>query len=243
MIAPITLASLLPDSLARLVLLDVPVDPTAPDARELLREELAKQEYQAARPTWFDLLAKWIQDRIGDLIGSTGTGGPPGLGAGIIILLVAVAVTVAFFIFGLPRINRKSTVTGTLFGEDDFRDAAAIRAAAESAASRGEYDLAITEAFRALARGLAERTILTVNPGSTAHGFSERAGAPFPGLAADFVAAAVIFDDVRYLGRPGTRDHYDQVATLEKTARQTRPANLDEASDDSPTRPGIAVPS
>jgi len=243
MIAPFSLAPLLPDLLARAAHFDVPVDPTAPDARDLLREELAKQEYQAARPTWFDLVAKWIQDRIGDLFGSVGTGGPPGLGAGVIVVLVAAAVIVAFFIFGLPRINRKSTVAGTLFGEDDFRDAAAIRAAAESAASRGEYDLAITEAFRALARGLAERTILTVNPGSTAHGFSERAGVPFPCLAADFVAAAVIFDEVRYLGRPGTREHYDQVATLERTARQAKPANLDGSAEDSPTRSGIAVPS
>ena len=241
MIAPFGQAPIA-DALTRTLRRDVPVDPTAPEAREWLRQELAKQEYQAARPTWFDQLAKWIQDRIGDLIGTSGPGGPPGLGGTVIVVLVVAAIVIAFFVFGVPRLNRKSTVAGALFGEDDFRDAAAMRAAAESAAARGEYDLAIAEAFRALARGLAERTILTVNPGSTARDFSERAGTPFPGLAEEFVAAAVIFDEVRYLGRPGTREHYDQVATLEKLARQAKPAQFDDASGDAPASTGIAVP-
>jgi len=213
------------------VRLAVPVDPTAPDARELLREELSKQEYQAARPTWFDLLAKWVQDRIEDLLSGATGGGPPGAPIGIVLVLIAVALVIAFLVFGLPRINRRSAVSGALFGEDDFRDAAGIRAAAESAAARGEYELAITESFRAIARGLAERTILTVNPGSTARDFSERAGVPFPALAADFAAAAIVFDDVRYLDRPGTREHYDQVAALEKLARQTKPALVGPAAD------------
>jgi hypothetical protein len=241
MIASLTLASLLPDTLARSVGFDVPVDPTAPEGREWLREELAKQEYQAARPTWFDQLAKWIQDRIGDLLGSSTTGGPPGFGAVIVFALVLAAIVVAFFVFGRPRINRKSAVSGALFGEDDFRDAAGIRAAAESAAARGEYELAITEAFRAIARGLAERTILTVNPGSTARDFSERAGVPFPQFAAEFAAAAVIFDEVRYLGRPGTAEHYEQVATLERLARQAKPVTFDESSGPSASA-GLAVP-
>jgi len=206
----------------------VPVDPTAPEGREWLREELAKQEYQAARPTWFDLLAKWVQDRIGDLLSNVGGGGPPGFGFLIVLVIIVVAIVLAFLVFGLPRINRRSTVTGALFGDDDYRDAAGIRAAAESAAARGEYELAITEAFRAIARGLAERTILTVNPGSTARDFSERAGIPFPALADDFVAAATVFDEVRYLDRPGTRERYEQVSTLEKRARQTKPVLADD---------------
>jgi len=203
--------------------LDVPVDPSAEEARRLLREELSKQEYQAERPTWFDLFATWVRDQIENAFGSGPGGGPPGAAFGIILVIIVAALVIAFLVFGLPRLNRRSQVSGALFGENDDRDSISIRQAASAAASAGDYTLAVAEAFRGLARGLAERTILTVTPGSTARDFSARAGIPFPDLAAEFTDAAVNFDDVRYLGREGTRAQYEQVATLEKTVRGTRP--------------------
>ena len=203
--------------------LDVPVDPSADEARRLLREELSKQEYQAERPTWFDLFATWVREQIENAFGAGPGGGPPGAAFGIILVIIVAALVIAFLVFGLPRLNRRSTVSGVLFGENDDRDSAAIREAASAAASAGDYSLAVAEAFRGLARGLAERTILTVTPGSTARDFSVRAGVPFPDLAAAFTDAAANFDDVRYLGKEGTRAQYEQVTTLEKTVRGTKP--------------------
>lgn len=206
-----------------LVRLEVPVDPTAPEARELLRDELSKQEYLAAQPTWFDLLATWIRDQLEKLFQQSPGSGPPGTLFGAVLLAILVALIIAFLVFGLPRLNRRSRVTGALFGENDDRDAAAMREAAASAAAAGDYTLAVAESFRSLARGLSERTILKLNPGSTARDFSTRAGVPFPDLATGFADAASSFDAVRYLGREGTREQYDQVATLEKTVRATKP--------------------
>ncbi|MDJ0335881.1 DUF4129 domain-containing protein [Salinibacterium sp. G-O1] len=201
---------------------DVPVDPDAPEAADLLITELSKPAYQAAKPTWFDLLAKAVQDwlstlRLGDVQG------PPVLGIGVIVAIVVVGIVVAFLIFGLPRFNRRSTVTGSLFGDDDHRTAAQIRDDAEAAAARGDHSTAVAEMFRSIARGLAERSIITTSPGTTARDFAIASSTPFPELGEALRTAATSFDDVRYLGREGTAAQFQQVATLEKNLRAARP--------------------
>ena len=206
---------------------DVPVDPDGPEARQLLLDELAKPAYTQAQPNWFDRLAssfvEWIQS-----LGFGPDGQPPPIGTAVIIAIVVAAIIILFLVFGVPRINRRSRVTGSLFGDDDSRTAAVIRRFAEQAASAGDYKLAIAEMFRSIARGLAERTVLTTSPGTTAHDFGARAGRLFPDHASALDAAALAFDDVRYLGGPGTADQYATVAALEKDLRAARPTLLEE---------------
>lgn len=201
----------------------VPVDPEAPEAQQWLRDELAKTEYQSAKPTWFDRLADGIREWFESLQFDAGDG-PPALGMLIVVVLVVLVVVVALLMFGLPRFNRRSRVTGLLFGEDDDRTAADMRIAAERAAAGGDHSRAIAETFRSIARGLAERTILTVTPGTTARSFATRAAEVFPAFGAELVAASGAFDAVRYLGRDGTVEQYEQVAALERSLRSTRPA-------------------
>lgn len=201
---------------------DVPVDPDAPTAQQWLVDELSKPAYQAAKPTLFDRIAKAISDWLDSLqLGSVQ--GPPALGIGVVIAIVLAGIVVAFLIFGVPRLNRRSAVTGSLFGEDDVRDAARMRQAAEAAARAGDYTLAIAELFRSIARGLAERTIVTTSPGTTARDFAGRAGIPFPAFAERLLSSAAVFDGVRYLDRTGTRDQYDEIAVLERDLRATKP--------------------
>ena len=203
------------------IALGVPVDPEAQEARQWLVDELSKPEYRAAQPTWFDLLASAISDWLSSLTTGAG-GGPPGIGTLIVVLLVAVVLVVAFLVFGLPRLNRRSTVGGVLFGDDDDRDAAAMRASAQLAAANGDYSLAVAESFRAIARGLVERTVLTTMPGTTAHDFALRAAGAFPASAASLASAAAAFDDVRYLGGKGSREQYERVAALDAELRTAR---------------------
>ena len=201
----------------------VPVDPEPPEARQWLVDELSKPQYQAAKPTLFDQIAKAISDWFSSLqIGTVE--GPPAFGLGVILVLVAAALVVAFLIFGVPRLNRRSRVAGVLFGEDDDRGSADMRRDAAAAASRGDYATAIAELFRALARGLAERTIVTVTPGTTARGFAGRAGITFPQFADRLVTAAEAFDAVRYLGHPGSVEGYEALVALESEVRAARPA-------------------
>lgn len=201
---------------------DVPVDPTAPVAQQWLVDELAKPVYQAAKPTLFDRVAK----AIGDWLDSLQVGnlqGPPAFGISVVIVIIVIVLVVAFLIFGVPRLNRRSTVAGSLFGAEDARDAAAIRQAAEAAARAGDYSAAVVEMFRAIARGLAERTIVTTSPGTTARDFADRAGTAFPLLTERLAESAASFDDVRYLGRQGSAPRYEFIAALERDLRAARP--------------------
>jgi hypothetical protein len=209
---------------------DVPVDPDAPEARDWLIDELGKAPYQGAKPSLLDRIAQQVLDWFGDLIDwLTGAGGQPGHAEAPVWLLailipVAIIAVLAFVIYGLPRLNRRSRLTGALFGEDDDRGAAALRRAAAAAADAGDFTTAIAELFRALARGLAERTLVTTDPGTTAGAFARRTGEVFPAEGEALQACARDFDAVRYLGRAGTREQWERLVALEARLRSARPA-------------------
>lgn len=209
------------------VLADVPVDPDADTARDLLLGELGKPVYQEARPTWFDLASKAVGDWLASLRVPDGSGFS-GLIPLVVVIVVVVLVLVVFLVFGRPRLNRRSQHSaGALFGDDDSRSAAEQRAAAARAAARGDFTVAIQEAFRGLARGLAERTVLSTAPGTTAQDFARRAGVAFPTLQVELAAGAARFDGVRYLDQPGTREGYEGIAALDRRVQSERPAALE----------------
>lgn len=199
----------------------VPVDPDAGPARRWIIAELSKPEYRAAQPTWFDRLSSDFWNWLNGLtLQADGvTQGPILL---IVCAIVVAAIVAAYFVFGPPRLNRRSAI-GMLFGEDDDRDAAAMRRAAEDAAARGDYTAAIQELFRSIARGLVERTIVTTTPGTTARDFAVRAAVAFPALADRLISSATAFDRVRYLGAPGTEDDYLAIAELESELHAAHP--------------------
>jgi hypothetical protein len=207
----------------------VPVDPDAEEARRWLLRELAKPEYEAAKPTWFDRLSAAVRDWFASLqIG--GLEGPPLVGFLVVLAVVLAVVLVAFLVFGLPRLRRRSAVTGDLFGTNDARSAAELRAAANQLAAAGDFAAATAEMFRAIARGLAERVIVDTAPGTTAHGFAERAAGEFPAFGERLREAADAFDEVRYLGRSGNEDSYRAVSSLEEQLRSATPRPLAEAA-------------
>ncbi|GAB3585326.1 DUF4129 domain-containing protein [Leifsonia lichenia] len=205
---------------------DIPVDPSSPDARQWIGDELAKPEYQTAKPTWFDLASKAVQDWIASLFqGPGGDAGPVLLLA--VVLVIAGLIVAAFFIFGRPRINRRTTDgRRSLFGDDDTRTAAQLRRSAASAATAGDWVQAIEEQFRAVAQGLDERTIVTVSPGTTANEFARRAASVVPSERERLLAAARAFDDVRYLERQGTQAQYQQLVALDQSLQDVRLPSL-----------------
>jgi hypothetical protein len=209
---------------------DVPVDPDAPQAHDWLVDELSKPEYQAAQPTFLDRLAQqvleWLADLLDWLSGAQGAGPQTDAPLWLLAVIVPIAIVLllAFLLYGLPRLNRRSAVTGALFGEDDARDAASIRRAAERAAAAGDYTTAIAELFRSLARGLAERTLVATFPGTTAREYARRAAIVFPAEADALSTAALDFDGVRYLDRVGTPEQWAAMVALEQRLRSARPA-------------------
>ncbi|TFC19533.1 DUF4129 domain-containing protein [Cryobacterium algoritolerans] len=209
------------------VLAGIPVDPDAPEARLWLREELAKAPYQAARPTWFDRLSQAILDWFGSLVAPSGAG-LAGWVPLIVTIIIAAVLAALFLIFGLPRLNRRSSLATELFGVNDRRTAADLRTAALAAASHREWNLAGEEMFRALARGLFERTILMTTPGTTAHAVAERAAEAFPGDRVRLATAADVFDGLRYLGQVGTEEGFLALAALESDLRGAAPVRRED---------------
>lgn len=214
-------------SLAALLRTDVPVDPDAPDARKLLLDELGKPEYAAARPTLIDRIAQAIQDWLGSFRAPQ-DGSVPDLFPLVVTVLIVGLIVAAFFVFGRPRLRRRSTATGSLFSDsDDVRSSSELRASAQKAAAAGDFVVAIEEMFRAIARELAERTVVSVTPGTTAQEFAARAGRAFPDQAGRLMRGASGFDGVRYLDEPGSRQAFDEVAALDRELTSARPSRLD----------------
>jgi hypothetical protein len=202
--------------------LDPPVTPNGPTAQGWILGELSKNEYAASRPTPFDIFATDVRNFLNSLTAPS-VGGVPGLGPLILVILIAVVLVIAFLVFGLPRLNRRSRITGELFGDDDQRSAAQILSAARAAAATGDYSLAVIEGMRASARVLAERTLLTMYPGTTAHAFSRQAAVLFPGSATQLEQTAAVFDRVRYLGARGTEAEWRDTERLAGELRTIQP--------------------
>lgn len=202
---------------------DIPVDPDRDQGQQWILEELSKPEYVAARPTWWDLLSKAVWDWFNSLR----IDGAPTTQIPLMVLLLFVIAGVivgAYFIFGRPKINRRSSVIGSLFGENEERTSRDLRRAANTAAANADWTLAIEELFRSLARSLAERVLVATDPGTTASGFASRAGVVFPEYSQRLASSATVFDNVRYLGKAGTEVDYATLATLEAELRSARPA-------------------
>ncbi|MGX5695871.1 DUF4129 domain-containing protein [Agromyces soli] len=201
---------------------DIPVEPDGEEARRWLQDELAKPEYRAAEPTWFDRLMKAIGDWLGDLLG-TGVGLPQPVVVGSIVLVVAGLIVVGLLVFGVPRLRRRARGAVALFDDGDTRDLAELRRAAAEAAARGDWALAIEERFRAIVRGLVDRELIRVHPGTTAKGAADASATTLPAFAGELAAAAALFDEVRYLGRDGSAAGYERLASLDETLWRTTP--------------------
>lgn len=200
-----------------------PLTPDDDTARRWLLLELSKPEYAAARPSWFDLLSQ----RVANWLGSLHLGGAGGGGAGwlavIGIGLAVLVVLAALLRFGLPRLNRRARATRLGGDVVDTRSAEQLRAAADRAAAQGDWSLAVIERFRAVAASLAERTVVAVRPGTTAHEVAMQAAVVFPAESAELRAAADAFDAARYLGRTADRAGSDRIRALDERVRRATP--------------------
>jgi hypothetical protein len=208
------------------VALDVPVDPTAPEARDWLIEELSKPEYAAAQPSLFDRLSQAFFDWLARLF-QPGEAVPTDWIPVALVVAIVLAIVVALLVWGVPRLNRRSRAAHGLFGDDDTRTADELRRSSERFAADGDWTNATLDRFRALARDLTERTIVFVSPGTTAHDFAARAADAFPDAGTQLAFAARVFDDVRYLGTDGSAEQYESLRTLDGELAGRTPARLE----------------
>ncbi|QNA92301.1 MULTISPECIES: DUF4129 domain-containing protein [unclassified Microbacterium] len=198
--------------------------PDGDEARRWAQDELANPKYADATPTWFDLVARDIGRFLADLFSSE-NGANVGPWALIVVsAIIAAALIAALLIWGRPRSSRAVRRARTdLLGESDDRTAAQLRSDADRSARDGDWDLATILRYRALARGLLERDLIDPAPGATAQAIAREASTVFADEADAMRRAAVLFDDVRYLGHPATAESYRDLADTDDRLRARRP--------------------
>ena len=198
--------------------LDPPLDPTSPEARDWLEEELRKPVYREPEG-----LLERLWDWLGRLLsGTDGTGGLPGW---TIWLAAALGLAVVGMVV-LRSLRAERRVTGAPAGavlEGPTRSAAEHRATAAAALESGDADTAVLEAYRALARSAVERTLLDDLPGRTAHEVAVALATVFPADAGRLAWAADTFDAVRYGRWAAGRDAARAVVALDEDLAATRP--------------------
>ncbi|ACZ31531.1 hypothetical protein Xcel_2516 [Xylanimonas cellulosilytica DSM 15894] len=191
-------------ALVALVGADVPVTPDRETARRWLVEELARPEY-ATQPSLLQRLWEWFT---GLFDGLQGLDAPPWQVLAGIVAVAALVIVVSRWVAGPVRLARRRRGSAVVTASDDARTAAQLRAAADAAAARGDWPLAVTERFRAVVRSLEDRTILDERPGRTAQEAAADAGDRLPAHATALAVAATLFDGVLY-GHRGARESDD----------------------------------
>lgn len=196
------------------------VDPD--EARRRILEELSKGEYHR-RGSIIDWLLGLLQDWVSSLVDGAGSGRTAGLA--IAIALGAVIVVLAVLVLRRTgRIRRRAVVRAeTALDAEPALTAAQLRVCAEHARDDARADEAVVLAFRALVRDLAERTLLDLTDGMTAHEAAEGAASAFPELRHRLALAARAFDTAAYSWRPATAKQADDAVRLAEYVAQASP--------------------
>lgn len=200
-----------------------PLIPDGDEARQLAEQELAKNAYIDAAPTWFDRWARSIADFFVSLFNPDGQG-PGGIFGFLLVVLILVGVLVAvFLVWGRPQRTYSQRAKGGELLGDDGRTAAQLRTDAARSAQKSQWADAIAYRFRAIARDLVERDAIQPQPGATAQAIARDAARPFPDEGLALKGAAEIFDDVRYLRRPATSEAYSALTGLDERLQTKHP--------------------
>lgn len=196
------------------------------EARRLLERELERSEYDGAHATWWDRASRdflrWLGSLRADGLDSPVLGQTL-LWIGIVVLVAVVVLVVVAR--GLPRRRARTAAdrTGGVFDDDDSRSARELADAARHALDAGDWDAAVLDGYRAVARGLGERDLVPDVPGATARAIASRGAVHLPDVADRLADAATAFDDVRYLGRRADEPRACAVLDTERAVRAMRP--------------------
>jgi hypothetical protein len=196
-----------------------PLDPSSPQARDWLATELSKQKYHTGATPW-ERFMDWLRNL---LSGGNGTGGGlPAWGTylaiGVLLLVVALVVVRV-----VRREARTRTEPGGAVLDEPRVSAEEYRRRAAVAVDRDDWDTVVLEAYRAIARGVVDRTILDDLPGRTADEVARDLGPAFPDAADELRRSAATFDAVRYGHLAATEPAARDVLAAEDRIRRARP--------------------
>jgi len=194
------------------------LDPTPPEARNWLKQELLGSHYQ---DPWLNSAIRWILDQLRQLLDSASH-----LAAlsPVITMLVALVV-IALLVWVLPRVRREPVVAASngVVLEDLTITPRFYRDLAAQARRDGRYGDAVLDGFRAIAKDMSDRTLLDDAPGRTAHEVALALASSFPDHADRLARAADLFDSVRYGHRHANAEQAGEVQHLDAELVTARP--------------------
>jgi hypothetical protein len=185
-------------------------------AQRLARAELAKPVYHPQPPLTARVL-HWAGVWLGRLFRAAQ--GLPGGWWAVVTLAVLAVVVAAIVLARTGPVARAQRAARSLAAPGRALTARDHRTAAARLAEAGDFAGAICESLRGIAAELDERGVLRPRTGRTADELAAEAGQALPPYAADLRGAALLFDEVRYGQRPGSRPGYERVAELDTRIR------------------------
>ncbi|MDP2775692.1 MAG: DUF4129 domain-containing protein [Nocardioides sp.] len=182
--------------------LDPPLDPSADEARSLLRRELLAPEYH--EQNLLERLLNWLERRIEGGVNSASD--TPALQTFAAMLVVLLLLAGLVFVISRARRTaravqeRRSVLTSEQVTADE------LRARALAALAAGRHEDALVDAFRALTLRQVERGRLDDTPGATAHEVAAVLEAEYPHQRSRVDAGARLFDAVLYGDRAASHE-------------------------------------
>ncbi|WP_051619954.1 hypothetical protein [Haematomicrobium sanguinis] len=185
------------------------------EARRMLEDELSKAQYQ---PT----IADWIGERIGDFFRWLGDvidnvrQVDPAIGT---LLFAAVIIAVVLFIvlFVRPRIAARSAAKEKVMFDGDARlSASSHRKRAEQAARAGQFNEAVRERVRAIARSAEERALVDATATLTVSEFTRAVGRAVDIDGAMLAWLASSFNAFAYADVEATGNDYERVVDIDR---------------------------
>jgi hypothetical protein len=208
------------------------------EARRAAERELSKDIYHQNEPgpvtRAFYAVIDWI-DRFLDRVASAAPGGS----LGPLVLLAIVLVVAAIVLWRTGPIRRGARTLPPHVELSGDVGAGEHRRRADEHAAAGRFAEAVRERMRAIVRELETRGVLEPRPGRTADEVARDAGAAVPAIAGDLRAAAEIFDEVWYGGRPATTQ---SEALMRQADDRVRRAPMVVAAGNAPVVAGYQVP-
>jgi hypothetical protein len=204
------------------LLADLPAPQHDPsEARRVADGVLSRPEYQWDEPSSspIESLARWIADRLGDLVpdgtfGFSGGALPTGVGYVVLALLVLVVLFVVYRSRKGWRANRRAQAPSAdvvIEAGEDRRDWATEARALEEA---GRWREGLRCRYRALVSELAAQQVIPDLVGRTAGEFVGDVRRSRPAAGRAFRAATDLFEAAWYGGRDGGPEERDAFAAL-----------------------------
>jgi hypothetical protein len=200
-----------------------PLDPSSGEARRLLADELAKEDYSPRESLLrraVDIVVEWFGS-----IFEGASGGPLSWWwyAVVALVVLGVVVLVGWTLMHLePARRARQAHAAGVFDEPGVR-AAEYRRRAHAAAAAGDHSGAVVDGYRAVSAEGVERFVIDDLPGATAQETAVALSRAFPDDSRPLARAADVFGAVRYGGRSASAEDSRAVLALDARVHAATP--------------------